>query len=143
MPHQYALTDYFEIPKEAFQSGMADAHTFNAAMDRIDDILGNAGTTWKATVINHLALPALTNVDGDVRVVLSDHSLWVRNASFAMWQSPFGSSVYAGSFEQPVPPTIIQIPDGWWGWWYDNLNTQLWLVRNRGDVLWSVELAPI
>jgi hypothetical protein len=142
MPHQYDLTDFFEIPKEAFTSGITDAYTFNAAMDRIDDILGNAGTTWKATVINLPALPLVGNTDGDARIVLADHSLWIWNTSLNIWQSPFGASVYAGSFEQPVVPTVLQIPDGWWGWWYNNVTAEMWLVRNRAGVMWRVELAP-
>jgi len=36
------FTPRYRIPREAFETGLADAHTFNAAMDLIDELLANA-----------------------------------------------------------------------------------------------------
>lgn len=58
---------------------------------------------------------------------------------------PGGESAYAGSFEQGSPPTVIQIPDGKWGYW-ENIGkdpVEMILVRNRGGVMYGVEASPI
>ena len=46
---------------------------------------------------------------------------------------------YAGRFEQAtISPA--EIPTNKWGWWYDTNNSMLFLVRNRGGVLFFVDL---
>lgn len=143
MPHSFSYTDQFRIPKEAFETGIADAYTFNAAMDYLDELLGNAGTTWKGPVPNAPALPLLANTDGDARVVLSTHAIYIWNASLNSWVTPFGLTVYAGTFIQPVKPTVLQIPDGWNGFWVNSLTGDFWFVRNYLGSMYAVEMTPL
>jgi hypothetical protein len=56
---------------------------------------------------------------------------------------PAGATDYAGKFEQDTPPTPGQIPDGKWGFWYKTDTTQMIQIRNRGDVMFGVELNPV
>lgn len=49
---------------------------------------------------------------------------------------------YAGSFEGPSVSTG-NIPDGKWGYWWDTVNFQQFLVRNRAGTLYYVELNPL
>jgi hypothetical protein len=51
-----------------------------------------------------------------------------------------GSSAYAGSFDQPDIPSPLQILDGQWGFWFDTDTSQMFMVRNRLDVMYVVEL---
>ena len=102
------------------------------------------GSSWKDPVVNAAALPLVGNTDGDVRVTLDTHTIFVWDSTGAVW-IPVGSgiSVYAGSFEQPAKPTIAQIPDGWWGYWWDTVKNRLWHVRNRGGIMYAVRLTPL
>jgi len=54
-----------------------------------------------------------------------------------------GASAYAGSFEQPTPPTVLQIPDGKWGFWFDTDDGSMILVRNRGNFMFGVEATQL
>jgi hypothetical protein len=53
------------------------------------------------------------------------------------------ASDYVGKFEQGAKPTIIQIPDGKWGFWWDTNLSEMWQVRNRGGTMYAVELNPL
>ena len=53
------------------------------------------------------------------------------------------SDDYVGKFEQTTAPTIVQIPDGKWGWWWDTVNTQMIQVRNRGATMYGVECTAL
>lgn len=53
------------------------------------------------------------------------------------------ASDYVGKFEQAAKPTIIQIPDGKWGFWWDTNLSEMWQVRNRGGTMYAVELNPL
>jgi hypothetical protein len=143
MPHSFGYTDQFNIPKESFETGFADGYTFNAAMDWLDELLGNIGATWKGTVPNAPSLPLLNNVDGDARIVLSTHAMYVWNASLLAWVTPFGTTVYAGTFIQPLKPTVLQVPDGWYGFWVNSVTSDLWFVRNYLGVIFGVEMNPL
>lgn len=46
---------------------------------------GGGAATWKTAVANAAALPLLGNSDGDVRVTLDNHHLWVWDASGPAW----------------------------------------------------------
>lgn len=52
-----------------------------------------------------------------------------------------GGADYAGSFESASPPTVLDITDGQWGWWFDTVDLQQHLLRNRSGALYSVELS--
>lgn len=52
-----------------------------------------------------------------------------------------GGCNFAGSFEQPVEPTVIQIPDGWWGFWWNTATALMWIVRNRSGLMYLVEMS--
>jgi len=52
------------------------------------------------------------------------------------------SSDYAGRFEQAAIGTG-DIADTLWGWWWDTINLKLFIVRNRGNVLYAVEATPV
>lgn len=49
---------------------------------------------------------------------------------------------YAGRFEQASISTG-DITLNLWGWWWDTVNLKLFLVRNRGNVLYAVEATPV
>lgn len=51
------------------------------------------------------------------------------------------NSDYVGSFEQASTPTVAQIPDGKWGYWWDTVNTRLTIVRNRSGTMYCAELS--
>lgn len=53
------------------------------------------------------------------------------------------NTTFAGNFEQATTPTVIQIPDGKWGFWWDTVNSRLTMLRNRGGTMYCVELAFI
>lgn len=74
-------TENFDIPKEIFGTGIADAETFNEAMDKIDALLGESGQSWKSPVASPLSLPTTGNNPGDVRVVLSQFAAYVWTGS--------------------------------------------------------------
>jgi len=48
---------------------------------------------------------------------------------------------FAGNFESAAV-TTGDIPDGFWGWWWDTVNSELFSVRNRAGVLYYVEATP-
>jgi hypothetical protein len=79
-------TENFDIPKEIFGTGIADAETYNDAMDRIDDILLR-GKNWKEPFATILDLPLSGNDDGDTRVVLADAEIYVWVTALGGWQS--------------------------------------------------------
>lgn len=139
MPDIRNRTLHFRIPKEAFFTGITDAFTFNAAMDWIDALLNDLGGNWKAPVPAAVNLPMLGNSNGDARVTLDTAMIWVWYAPGNNW-IPIGNGVYAGHFEQAFKPTPAQIPDGWWGFWWDTSTSELWQVRNRGGTMYGVEL---
>jgi hypothetical protein len=49
-----------------------------------------------------------------------------------------GSGDYAGRFESATI-TSGDIPDTKWGWWWKTTTSQMFLVRNRSNVLYFVE----
>lgn len=49
---------------------------------------------------------------------------------------------YAGRFEQASISTG-DITLDLWGWWWDTINLKLFIVRNRGGVLYAVEANPL
>lgn len=56
------------------------------------------------------------------------------------WKPLSGLSLQLPNLEQPTPPTSLQLPDGFWLFWYDTSTNQLFLVRRRGSDLHQVEL---
>ena len=101
------VTRNYEIPKEANDTGIADAPTFNAAMDWIDGLLAD-GTIfgdkhWRGPVADVASLPPSGNVVGDVRVTLDTFQLWVWNGS--SWDlGSSGALVYRGVWDATNPP---------------------------------------
>jgi hypothetical protein len=94
------FTDRFRIPKETFDTGLADAYTFNAAMERIDELLG--GGTGAIEVISGPA--------GDPAEVIVPN---VTKLRFMTEYTPGGHHIAfdAGSGEcwigvTPPPPTL-------------------------------------
>ena len=89
-------TDNFNIPKEAFKTGITDARTFNAAMDWLDGLFAEGAIFgdkhWRGPVANVASLPAILNTPGDVRVTLDTFQLWVWNGS--AWQLPLTSDKF-------------------------------------------------
>ena len=51
-------------------------------------------------------------------------------------------TTFAGNFEQASIGTG-DITLGLWGWWWDTVNSKLFLVRNRSGVLYAVEANPL
>lgn len=60
-------------------------------------------------------------------------------AADATWK-PLPSTFQLPNLEQGFPPSTLQLPDGFWLFWYDTSNLALFMVRNRGGVLFQVEL---
>jgi hypothetical protein len=87
-------TENFGIPLEPFDTGIADAETYNKAMRLIDELLGSA------------------------------------------------AGAYAGSFSQASPPSITQIPDGKWGFWWNTTPTvdAGYILLNRGGTFYYAPL---
>jgi len=135
-------TPNFGLPLHWNDGGMTDGRLHNALALMLDDIIVSIGGTWKGPVASAAALPLIGNADGDARITLDTHTVYVWNNAITAWV-PIGGGVYAGSFEQVVKPTVAQIPDGWWGYWWDTVNSQLWHVRNRGGAMYAVRLTPL
>lgn len=53
---------------------------------------------------------------------------------------PLATIGYEGCFEQDAEPTVDQIPDGKWGFWWDTVELQMWVCRNRGGTMYIVEM---
>ena len=51
-------------------------------------------------------------------------------------------TTFAGNFEQ-ASVSSGDITVNQWGWWWDTVNLQLFLVRNRSGVLYAVEATPL
>jgi hypothetical protein len=51
-------------------------------------------------------------------------------------------TTFTGNFEQATI-TTGDITLDLWGWWWDTVNLKLFLVRNRGNVLYAVEANPL
>ncbi len=49
---------------------------------------------------------------------------------------------YAGSLSGQSEPSLSEVPDGWWGFWFDESNNVFYFVRRRGAALTCVELTP-
>jgi hypothetical protein len=98
MPDVRNRTRYLQIPKEGFETGIADAYTFNAAMDWIDGVLYDGTYTgdvhWKKPVANYAALPVLYNSIGDVRLTLDTLTPYVWTG--ASWSELNKAVVYRG-----------------------------------------------
>ena len=62
----------------------------------------------------------------------------------ATWSIPAGggSTDYAGRFESASIGTG-DITLNEWGWWYNTTTSQLYIVRNRSNVLYAVEVNPL
>ena len=136
---------YNKSPKLGFplhwnNGGNVEGDLHNKLALAIEDLLiTQLGATWKAPVVNAGGLPLIGNVDGDARVTLDTSQIWVWNQTGTTW-IPIGGGVYAGHFEQNSVPNVVQIPDGWWGYWWDTVKLELWQVRNRGGTMYGVEL---
>jgi len=111
------FTDYFRIPKEVFETGIADAKTFNEAMDWLDALFHEGGIFgdlhWKGPVTNFVALPAVGNDVGDTRITLDTLRLWIWNGS--SWQPPVVSDkfeTYAFSRSAPISNAYLRLVDG-------------------------------
>jgi len=51
---------------------------------------------------------------------------------------------YVGSFEQPEPPTPLQVPNGAFAFWIDTDDGDaMYFVRNRGNVIKAVEMTAV
>lgn len=50
---------------------------------------------------------------------------------------------YAGYFEQATQPTTVQIPNGTWGYWFDTDHVTMWLLRNKSNVLYGVQMTAM
>jgi len=136
----YNYTDIFRFPLHWSNGGNVEGDLHNRLALAIEDLLvTQVGATWKAPVANAASLPLIGNADGDARVTLDSAGIWVWNQIGGLWV-PVGGGVYAGSFEQPAKPNVVQIPDGWWGYWWDTVRSELWHIRNRGGTMYGVEL---
>lgn len=51
-------------------------------------------------------------------------------------------TLFAGNFELSSI-TATQIPDTFWGWWWDDVNLKMFTVRNRAGILYAVEANPL
>lgn len=51
-------------------------------------------------------------------------------------------ALFAGNFEM-TSITATQIPDTFWGWWWDTVNFKMFTVRNRAGILYAVEATPV
>lgn len=98
----------FKIPRESLETGVADAPTFNAAMDLIDALLAD-GTAfgdkhWKGPVANFAALPvSVSNLVGDVRITLDTLQIWIWDG--VAWQpGASGALTYKGVWDATNPP---------------------------------------
>jgi len=136
----YNYTKILNLPIHWNTGGNVEWDLHNKLAEAIEDILVHeVGATWKAPVANTAALPTIGNADGDARVTLDSATIWIWRDLISTWV-PIGGSVYAGSFEQPAKPNTTQIPDGWWGYWWDTVRSELWHIRNRGGTMYGVEL---
>jgi len=139
----YSYTDLLHLPLHWNNGGNVEGDLHNRLAWAIENIfVHELGGTWKAPVVNAGGLPLIGNAPGDVRVTLDTSLLWVWNGMASVWV-PVGGGVYAGHFEQAVKPTIVQIPDGWWGYWWSTVTSELRQVRNRGGTMYAVELTPL
>ena len=135
-------TPKLSLPLHWMDGGVTDGRLHNALALMLDEIITALGATWKAPVASAITLPLIGNNDGDARITLDTHTVYVWNAFGPAW-IPIGGGVYAGSFEQVVKPSVVQIQDGWWGYWWDTVKLQLWHVRNRGGIMYAVRLTPL
>ena len=136
----YNYTPILNLPLHWNPGGNVEGDLHNRLAEALEDILiTQLGGTWKAPVASAAFLPMIGNAPGDVRVTLDTSQMWVWNNIGVVWV-PVGSGVYAGHFEQPTVPNTIQIPDGWWGFWWNTTTSELRQVRNRGGTMYGVEL---
>lgn len=111
----------------------------------LSDMVG--ANTWREPVATVGDLPPAGNSVGDDRVVLDTGggtpgtAVWNGVAWFL--QVGGGSGAYAGTFNQPLPPTVGQIPSGFWGLWRKSTDDTRYMVWNFGGILAAVELTPI
>ena len=95
-------TSIFGIPKEANNTGIADARTFNAAMDYIDGLLAAGIGTWKPPVDTFGDLAGL-DPTGTARVVKGENRIYIWSGS-AWVPSNEGALVYVGVWDATNPP---------------------------------------
>ena len=50
---------------------------------------------------------------------------------------------YKGKFEQASAPTVEQIPDGKWGWWWNTTDSLMIQDRNRGGTMYGAECSAL
>jgi hypothetical protein len=83
---------------------------------------------------------------GDVAAFLANLTTIQGNLPYELFGAGSGGSVgdptdYAGRFEGASVGTG-DIPLNKWGWWYDTVNSLLFEVRNRDNILHFVEAYP-
>lgn len=97
------VTVNYQIPREPNNTGIADARTFNAAMDYIDGLLaGGEISSWKPPVNVVGDLPG-TDPLGTARVVKGEARIYVWNGS-AWIPSNEGATTYVGVWDATNPP---------------------------------------
>lgn len=123
---------------------------------RFGTSLDSLGIPNVQNTLNNFAATSAPTASDDSTAGYSVGSVWVdvnTDTSYtcvdatpgsAIWneQSDPGSSDYAGKFESATI-TVLQIPSGKWGWWWDTVNSRLFNVRNRSGVLYAVEATVI
>ena len=93
----YNYTEIFRFPLHWNEGGMTDGHLHNELAKAVEEVLGTVGFTWKDPVATFGALPATGNTDGDVRVTLDTHTLYVWTGS--SWERGSGALTYKGTWD--------------------------------------------
>jgi hypothetical protein len=107
---------------------------------RASDLLGAHRTV--DTIPERDAIPASHRDEGMTVWITTTGQLFrlVGGITNANWVEAVASD-YAGKFETASIGTG-DIPNGKWGWWWQTTTSELWLVRNRSNVLYYVEATP-
>jgi hypothetical protein len=133
-------TPNFKLPLPELQERLTPPLV--ALAYRLDEVLLLFGAAyWKAPVANFAALPAMGNVQGDVRQTLDTKELYTWTG--AAWVLVSGATDYVGWFVQGTKPTAAQVPNNKWGFWYNTNNNKLRKVARYSGNLYGVQLSFI
>lgn len=110
---------------------------------RLDEVLQSFGAAyWREPVANFAGLPAIGNTQGDVRQTLDTKELYTWTG--VGWQLiSGGGGDYVGWFVQGAAPTIVQVPNNKWGFWYNTTNNRLRVVARYSGNLYGVQMSII
>lgn len=111
-------TDHYLIPKEPNSTGIADARTFNAAMDYLDDLIfrGTFSPYWKPPVDTFGDLP-ITDPEASARIVKADARIYIWNGS-AWVPSNEGALTYMGTWDASTNTPTLADATGTKGHYY-------------------------